>query len=513
MNMNTSDWTSAYRHKYNFQQYDDGTVALQFPNRGGTLDLKDIPDNIQVQVTTTPTKGPQHVNLKNAREGHCIHIQQPITVSLVDRLESVGTIIFAYDGQAGEAIFKGRARYLYVLGRTAYVSEATVETAVLQENGKLSGNIESVEVVQIYGEATLPQGARNLRIAGSSTVVRLTGQPHLATLSVDQENASHRLVSARNGGTTIRVTDFLTKCNSPIDLENISLSVEQIEGPLRLEGKGHLYLTSDNTVTSLTLGDSVTLSAAEGAAVIRLRGYLLVAHCTGVTLRSASNESYTFLGFRKGAPSPSLEGATLRGISMTDNSSGRRRIHDLRQAAVVEPHIGGMRVRKLGWRLPFARTYFSRSDTKSRELEEAAFFAQELASLINEKCGLGSLRTKVNWAAYRGRHLIASSRWEAAALGVFRLVGYGHRPAPPAALWVGLAFAFAFFSDKTIIGSFVTLVSSPLFLLLRLAGDPQLGNLNELEMLPIMLMRTAVTIPFAFFVIATARFLRADWPW
>lgn len=237
---------------------------------------------------------------------------------------------------------------------------------------------------------------------------------------------------------------------------------------------------------------------------------------------------YEYVG-ATGGQNP-LTNATLRGVFVRDNAAGRRRIHELREAAVVEPHLDDLRVRNKGWRIPFARSRLKKDTQSLRELDDASFFVQELAGLVNEKCGSGSVRTRANWAAHRGRHLNAGSDWEAFALGMFRLVGYGQRPGPPALLWVALALVFSIpmalltswtpaelstgGHDISVLGRhFLALLLSPLFLLLRLAGDPEAANMAQPTMLGIMLIRTLVTVPFAFSVLAIGRFLRADWPW
>lgn len=322
--------------------------------------------------------------------------------------------------------------------------------------------------------------------------------------------------------------------SATVVLEKSELSVAGNDGALVIEGNGGLRIPPNRTVTDVVLKDGAFLHVGLGSAVIRFGGRLRVSDCRHATVIAPPGGSYEYAGLHKAGRSQplgpeALTGATLRGVLINDDATGRQYLQELREAAVVEPNVDGLRVRKAAWRLPFARRRLTRTTSMMRAVDDASFFAQELAGLVDNKCGAGSIRTKANWAAYRGRHLTAQSGWERFALGLFRLVGYGQRPGPPASLWLVLALLLTLPSlaltgqlpngpiSSTILTAeafeqFVSLLLSPLFLL-RLAGDPQLAVVTDISTLILLLVRATVAAPFVFFVVAMARFLRAEWPW
>lgn len=531
--MESHDWADSYaRAGVQVRSCEDGTVEFHYTSRGGTLDLSDVPDGTYLRITTAGTGGTQEVKLKNARQEHHVAITQPISVRVIDD-HALGTIQFRLngDGRHQTAHFSGAVSNLHVSRGTAKILDGLVTTVVLQD-GAIEGDTEGVENVVAQGKVTFPDGARCLETHPLGATILLKSRHTLESLHIHPSaRAGAGIILASDGdkSTTLHVESISTESRADITLENANITgLAQTMGAIAVNGHGKLHLVAGHTFTDLSLGESIGLNAP-AAALLRFGGHLRAQNCRDTTIHSVPARGYEYVGAGESGQN-ALTNATLRGVFVTDNAAGRRRLHELREAAVVEPHLSDLRVRNKKWRVPFARTRLKNYDQSSRELDDASFFAQELAGLVNEKCGSGSVRTKANWAAHRGRHLNASSHWEAFALGLFRLVGYGQRPGPPALLWLALALLFSLpmtsltawppaeFSTvghaMSVLGRhFLALLLSPLFLLLRLAGDPEASNLAQPTMLAIMLMRTLVTVPFAFSLLAIGRFLRADWPW
>lgn len=519
---------------------DDGTFAVTYRS-DDELNLAVVPAGTVLVVGQPRPNTPARLSLTGADHGHTIRLTHPVRLTVLDG--RLGRLEWASGGQAGEASLDGAVEDLVVtsgsplLKSEADVVRARVEGGQLQlgtatvgtlelHGGDATGESDHIERVEVHADSEFPDTLDDLVIAADD--LTLIASTTRAVRRLHFPIDGRRLTLAGVGRSRAAVGVEAIDGHGILTLDNVDLTVGRVDGQVRIEGKGGLIVQRGPAVTDVELGPEVEVTARPGSALRRCTGELLAASVRDATIAADPAGTLTLIRVvRKARQSGEpLQGATLRGISLTDDSQGRQRLQELDHAAVVEPRLDRLRLRAWRWLLPGAPRRLQRGDeTRAREVDDAAFFAEELAALVHRKAGSGAIRTKASWAAYRGRHLTSQSPAERLLLGLYRLVGYGQRPGPAALLWLSLAAvvaiaaghyglldapALAATDDPSVIELFGVLAFSPLFLL-RLAGDPELGVVSGFADLTLVLVRTVIAAPFVFAIVAVSRLLRADW--
>jgi hypothetical protein len=533
-------WTQAIAgRRGTVTERDDASYRYETGTPDAVIDLSQVPEatHLYVQVASQSRRR-REVTLRGARDGQKVTVSQHVAVK-VEGATKIGTVEFALrqtqPGRSGAASFEGVGDQLLVSEGTVELKGATINELRLTD-GTVTGDLSHVGSVVVAGECMLPPDVSRVVVDSDGATLHVSNQSIIESLEMSGvgDEPCLRITGGRQGSARRSTLQRVIGVGR-IELEYVDLAVEEIEGELTVGGTDGsvLRVPAGRTISSVALLSPVRLDAGPGAAVLRFSGELRAGQCKHATVVARTADGFEYVGLartnasRQAAPEQ-LAGATLRGMFVPDTADGRQRLQELREAAVVEPRVDALRVRSPQWRRPFVRKQLTADIASKRALDDAAFFAEELAGLVAQKCGAGSVRTKSSWAAYRGRHLTAESPWERAALVGYRLVGYGQRPGPPLLLWLALSVALtpailaltgwptvpitegAFWAEAG--EQLLSTVLSPLFLL-RLAGDPQLSPVNGTADLIVVVVRTVVAAPFVFFVLATARFLRAEWPW
>jgi hypothetical protein len=522
---------------------ENGSFAVAVSSGSVPLDLSVVPVGTVLVVGAPIGGGTAHLRLSDAGDGHTLRVTHPVRVEVVDgklgRLECDsgeprrGDTLF--DGRIGELLVRSGTPLLQpdavvdrarVDGGQLQVGEAKVATLELH-GGDVSGQRDRLPPLELHTNGELPDGGPDLVVAADGLTLQVSSRRTVGHLEF-ADGVSNLTISGsgRSGRNGVEVA--VISGRSELTLEGVDLTLEQVDGHLRVDGQGGLIVERGPALTDVELGRQIRVTAKRGAALRRCTGELFVASAQDATVAADPNGTLLLAGVAHNANrrDEPLTGATLRGISLTDDADGRKRLQALEHAAVVEPRVDKLRVRSWRWRLPGAARRLQGGDEASaREVDDAAFFAEELAALVHRKAGSGAIRTKASWAAYRGRHLTSQSFGERLLLGLYRFVGYGQRPGPAALTWLTLAAlvaltagvvgwgdasALAAIDDPSLVELFGVLALSPLFLL-RLAGDPALGEISGFADLVVVLARTVIAAPFIFTFIAISRLLRADW--
>lgn len=523
---------------------EDGSFAVAVRSGRVPLDLSVVPAGTVLVVGAPIGGGTADLRLSDAGAGHTLRVTHPVRVEVVEgklgRLECDsgeeprrGDTLF--DGTIGELLVRSGTPLLQpgarvdraeVHGGQLQVGEATIGTLELH-GGDVSGQRDRLPPLELHTSGGLPDGGPDLVVAADGLTLQVSSRRTVGHLGfADGVRELTIAGSGRSGRNGVEVG--VISGRGELTLEDVDLTLEQVDGHLRIAGQGGLIVERGPALTDVELGRQIRVTAKRGAALRRCTGELLVASAQDATIAADPNGTLLLAGVvhnanRRDEP---LAGATLRGISVTDDAEGRKRLQALEHAAVFEPRVDKLRVRSRRWRWPgAARRLQGGDEAGARELDDAAFFAEELAALVHRKAGSGAIRTKASWAAYRGRHLTSQSAGERLLLGLYRLVGYGQRPRPAALTWLALAAvvalaadvagwgdasALAATDDPSLVELFGVLALSPLFLL-RLAGDPALGEISGFADLVVVLARTVIAAPFVFTFIAISRLLRADW--
>lgn len=520
----SSDPLAALRRQVlDCEPQEDGSVAVTLAGRYRRIDLTDVE---LIGPLVVAFRGHAHqasIELTGLRTDHHVRYRGPVPLRVVDG--ELGTLEVALDQPRSSVTLSGEVGRLVASAGTSHLEDATIRE-VLPAGGQVEGDASGVGVWVLEGDVPwVPNEMERVRVRGRVEVA--VGRN--ATLqTLEFEDRADRLVvrtESRHGTGANKLTVVDLCGPGAVELANGGqLQLSAVEGGVTVLGKGRVHVPASRTVVGLHVEGDVSLSAGPGAALERFTGALNPVTLEHVTATAPRDGSFTFGALRRTdanrSPSPAqLRGTTLRGVRLSDDSGGRRAIHDLAEAAVVEPRLHHLRVVSRAWRRPFGRRKLI-GDVGERAVDDATYFAQELAGLLDRKCSSGALRTRSTWAAYRGRQLNAGPS-ERFALGMFRLVGYGQRAGPPALTWLVAALVatlaiLAIGPERlqlpvSVVELFLNLLLAPLFLL-RLAGDLD-ATMIGLADLTLMLFRTIVAVPFVFTLVAIGRYLRSDWPW
>ena len=509
------------------------SIVLKTQNRPG-LEFTKLPSDAVVTLTGRDARDP--LDVTGAHGEQQLVVRLSVTLNIRTDLAQVKVTDLAPRSSVTVSVDDEQSvdRLVVDCSGTVKVEQGSVTTAEVRA-GQLQGGADRFGTIELAGDATVPSEVARLRITSESAVLRGSRQLDIAELSCtvpSKEAPTLEMPQSEQGARKVAIGDVASRVRL-VPQKEVTVTVGGNTSAFEVGGRGVFEVPPGATVTDVALIEPVSTSVARDAALLRVTGDLRVRSCANASILAAPGGQFAYRGIASGntrsGKATGVENATLRGVRIESDAVGRRHLRELAGAAVVEPQLDDLPA--FGqWRIPLVRQRLTQGDERRRELNDTALFIQELAGLVEQRCGSGSIRTKAAWAAYRARQLDSSSWGERLALGLFRLVGYGQRPGPPLLAWLLLAAGLTplFFmmdsSDSWIaalptdIGSaittlwpqFVELLLSPL-ILLRLAGDPTLTPVDGPGELLMVLLRTVIAAPFVFFVVATSRFLRADW--
>lgn len=524
----STDWVANYRNRgREIEQTGEHSYTFKERAAAREIDLTSLPGDIELTVELVAASR-NDLTLRNATPGQRVRVKQPMTVVIAT--EKLGTL--TVENSAREVAVRGPLDRLIAAGSgKLLLSDGNVGTVEVR-SGAFAADNGTFDVVELAGKARLPEVVGLLRIASAGATATGGGRLSIGRLELKSGVEDNRIALTGGGNQPWQVT--VDEVAGPVYLEpsNVSITVNSNNSPFTVDGTGTLVVPKNATLTDVTVHAGITTNLQSGGTIMRLTGVLRTSACQNATVTAAPRSSFRYGGVvqdRAGRRSDQLDNATLRGVEIPVTADGRRYLRELANTSMLDPHLDHLPAfNRNEWPRLFARRKRTKTDVERRSLGDAASFTQELAGLAEHKSGSGSIRTRASWAAYRARQLDSSSPWERWGLGLFRLVGYGQRPGPPAIAWLGASLlgvplvawartdlGFALSISPAGVRSFfvlyIEMLLSP-FVLVRLAAEPQPQDLSTFTGQVVLLARALAAIPFVFTAVAVARFLRADWP-
>jgi hypothetical protein len=272
-------------------------------------------------------------------------------------------------------------------------------------------------------------------------------------------------------------------------------------------------LSGDRGPVELTLGEETVATDITGEIQLNdARHVNLTAGIDGVLFRAPlSGRNKAAAGAVAERP---FEGLVISGARLPTGLEGRRILTMLADAYHFSPDVRGIPGHdQTVWAKLFQtqRTRYRRTDVA---LHEDAEYVRELARLSREKGAPGSVTTRIAWCAYRLRALKTVGT-ERLALAVYRLFGYGERPAPALALWLVLSLVLAgpvlwagrYSPTWSWRGYGQTLLEASRLALGPLAGLSRSGNLTTSDVLELF-ARALISAPLVTGILALRNYVK-----
>lgn len=395
-----------------------------------------------------------------------------------------------------------------------------VESAQLQDGTLTSQRVE-IKLLELSGQIALNDRrgrVLDVTIHGRADLITTEDCPrlvrvHSAHLSTPTEGEPAPRAELRVRGGQALKCEEVVGLNVRVD-EGATLSVATLR-LVELTGPGRVEVQQGRSV-ALQM-PAIRLSLAPYGQLVDVWGALhLVSGRHGhvsAKKQGAAGERLEVLSVD--AKDRALEGISLTGIHIPPNLSGRETIAVLRdQAEYVTPAVtndlpgrGPLRgIRNLfGWLAPEPDPINATMDTE---------YSAALADLAQQKGAPASVRTALAWSSYRMRNITAPSWAERFLLSVYRLIGYGERPAPAFIAYIAAAalVTAVIWGDtqlvlddsegyKNVGKTFGYWLATPLHVLNLTGQEESIGAIGTLG-------RLVVAVPFVTAVLATRNYLK-----